>query len=69
MQIHHLRRVWGIPVLLTALILFGLLSALLGTGIWHILSWAALYIPIGILICCIPPWSRAIKGYKQKTWV
>jgi hypothetical protein len=29
--------------------MFGLLSALLGTGIWHVLSWIALTIPI--LVC------------------
>lgn len=40
---------WGMPILLAVLILFGLLAALLGTGIWHGLSWLALTIPV--LVC------------------
>ncbi len=40
------RFVWGAPLLLAALTIFGLLAALLGTGIWHWLSWLALAIPI-----------------------
>jgi hypothetical protein len=39
-------RVYGIPVLLAILTIFGLLAALLGQGSWHGLSWLALSIPI-----------------------
>jgi hypothetical protein len=47
---NYFRRVWRIPLLLALFILFGLLSALLGTGVWHILAWIALAIPLAILI-------------------
>lgn len=40
------RKVWGAPLLLAALTIFGLLSALLGTGIWHWASWITLAVPI-----------------------
>ena len=39
-------RVWGTPVLLGVLTLFGLLAALLGTGLWHWAAWVTLAIPI-----------------------
>ncbi|WP_162241163.1 hypothetical protein [Methylophilus sp. Leaf414] len=38
--------IWGWPMLLAILTAFGLLSALLGTGIWHWLSWVAIAIPL-----------------------
>ena len=38
--------IWGWPIILAFLTVFGLLSALLGTGIWHWLSWAALSVPL-----------------------
>ncbi len=44
------RRVWTIPLLLAALTIFGLLAALLGTGIWHALAWAALAVPIVVAV-------------------
>ncbi|MCW3465686.1 hypothetical protein [Chitinophaga nivalis] len=40
---------WGMPLLLGVLILFGLIAALTGTGIWHWLSWAALCVPLVVL--------------------
>jgi len=40
------KRVWAVPLLLAALTLFGLLAALLGTGVWHGLAWLALLVPI-----------------------
>ncbi len=44
-------RVWCWPVILAVLIMFGLLSALLGQdGVWHWLSWIALSIPLGVVI-------------------
>jgi hypothetical protein len=39
-------RTYGVPVVLAALTLFGLLAALLGEGPWHVLSWLALSIPL-----------------------
>jgi len=44
-----LRKVWGAPLLLAALTVFGLLSALLGTGVWHWLAWIAIGIPVMVL--------------------
>jgi hypothetical protein len=41
-------RVWKYPILLGALTIFGLLAALIGTGIWHVFSWIALAIPLGV---------------------
>jgi len=47
-------RVWRWPVLLAALIAFGLLSALLGEGgVWWPLSWIALSIPLAVVAVCI----------------
>lgn len=40
-------RVWGVPIALIVLTCVGLLSALLGTGIWHWASWLCLAIPLG----------------------
>jgi len=45
---NHFRRVWGAPIALAALTVFGLLAALLGTGAWHWAAWAALAAPIGV---------------------
>ncbi|GAB2886688.1 hypothetical protein GCM10027278_03740 [Paralcaligenes ginsengisoli] len=41
-------RVWAAPVLLGVLTLFGLLAALLGTGLWHWAAWLALAIPVAV---------------------
>lgn len=38
--------IWKYPMLLAVLTMFGLLSALLGTGAWHLLSWMALSVPV-----------------------
>ncbi len=46
----NFKKIWRIPLLLSVLILFGLLAALLGTGIWYWLSWLAMIIPL-IVIC------------------
>jgi hypothetical protein len=40
------RKVWGAPLLLAVLTVFGLLSALLGTGIWHWLAWITITVPL-----------------------
>lgn len=46
--------VWRWPVVLAALTIFGLLSALLGEGgLWWILSWAALAIPLLAMAVCL----------------
>jgi hypothetical protein len=43
-------RLWAMPLLLAVLILFGLLAALLGTGIWYLLSWVALIVPVLVIV-------------------
>lgn len=43
------RKVWLIPSLLALSTLFGLLAALLGTGIWHLLSWITLAVPLVVM--------------------
>ena len=55
------KKVWGIPLILAAITLFGLLAALLGTGIWYILSWITLIIPIVIVV-----WKWANPTVKSK---
>jgi hypothetical protein len=43
-------RIWRWPVVLAALTVFGLLSALLGHGgLWWVLSWAALAVPLLVI--------------------
>jgi len=46
MKKHPFLRQWGMPLLMSTLILSGLLSALLGNGPWQILSRIALTLPI-----------------------
>jgi hypothetical protein len=43
-------KVWRIPCLLAASTTFGLLSALLGTGVWHLLSWITISIPLALTL-------------------
>lgn len=44
------KKTWPIPLLLGCITLFGLLAALLGTGIWYWLAWAAMTLPLAIII-------------------
>jgi hypothetical protein len=41
-------RIWKYPALLAVLTLFGLISALVGTGPWHFASWITLIIPLAV---------------------
>jgi uncharacterized membrane protein YuzA (DUF378 family) len=43
-------KLWGTPVLLGILSLAGLIAALVGDGIWDIVSWIALGIPVIVMI-------------------
>ncbi|MCT3664444.1 hypothetical protein HZR00_18260 [Elizabethkingia anophelis] len=43
-------RLWGMPVLLAVLSLYGLISALIGKGIWDVLACATLIIPVLIIM-------------------
>jgi len=42
-------RVFRVPALLAAVSIFGLISALLGDGIWNALSWGALGVPLLVI--------------------
>lgn len=43
-------RLWGMPVLLAVLSLYGLISALIRRGIWDVLACVTLIIPILIIM-------------------
>jgi hypothetical protein len=46
--------IFRVPLLFAALILFGLLAALLGQQLfWYCLSWIALSIPVAAVVWCI----------------
>ena len=37
------------PLLLALVTIAGLLLAIMGTGVWHYLSWIALFIPVYVM--------------------
>lgn len=43
------RRVWLWPLVLTIASLIGLVSALVGDGVWDVLSWLTLAAPIAVI--------------------
>jgi len=43
-------QLWGWPLVLAGLTVFGLLAALTGTGIWHWLSWITLSVPVVTIV-------------------
>jgi membrane protein implicated in regulation of membrane protease activity len=51
------------PILLGVLTFLGLISAIIGTGIWHVLSWIALSIP---LIIAVKHGRRFFEKKKKK---
>lgn len=46
------------PILLAAVTIIGLLLAIMGIGIWHILSWIVLIVPVYVMI------KYGLKFYK-----
>ncbi|MBP2638666.1 MAG: PepSY-associated region [Firmicutes bacterium] len=40
------RQIWGFPIVIGIMTTIGLVSSLVGTGIWHWISWIALALPI-----------------------
>lgn len=46
MMRHPFVKLWGAPILLGVLTVIGLVSALLGDGVWDLLSAVALSIPV-----------------------
>ncbi len=50
----QLLRIWRWPAVLGVLTIGGLQSALLGQGgIWWLLSWIALTIPLAVILVCV----------------
>ncbi len=45
-----MRQVFRMPVLLYALTAVGLASALLGDGMWDVLSWCTLGAPVAVIV-------------------
>jgi hypothetical protein len=43
------RRVFGVPLVIAAISVFGLLSALFGDGAWDAASWFALGVPLAVI--------------------
>ncbi|WP_316810093.1 hypothetical protein [Pedobacter heparinus] len=43
-------KVWGIPILLAVVTILGLLLAIMGIGVWHVLSWIALTFPVYVML-------------------
>ncbi len=43
-------KVYGPAAVIAAITLFGLLSALLGDGVWDTLSWITLVIPLAVIV-------------------
>ncbi|BCA56537.1 hypothetical protein W02_36770 [Nitrospira sp. KM1] len=43
------REIWGMPIILGVVSAVGLISALLGDGIWDALSWVALAAPLIVI--------------------
>ncbi len=44
------RKVYGPVIAISVITIYGLLSALLGDGIWDELSWVALAIPLAVIV-------------------
>lgn len=53
------RQIWGAPIALGLITIVGLLSALLGDGIWDLVSVAALAVPILVIAWY---WSRPAQS-------
>lgn len=49
-KINSFIRVWGMPILLAVISLGGLISALVGDGVWDVVSWIGLGIPITLMV-------------------
>jgi hypothetical protein len=53
------QQIWGAPVALGVITIVGLLSALLGDGVWDLVSVIALAVPIGVIAWY---WSRPAQS-------
>lgn len=46
---NSLSRIFKAPSVLACIIGFGLLSALFGDGLWNVLSWIAMSVPLAVI--------------------
>jgi len=46
---HVFARIFAVPALLAILIAVGLISGVLGDGIWDVISWIALGTPLAVI--------------------
>jgi hypothetical protein len=42
-------KLWGMPIWMALVTMIGLVLAILGTGMWHVLSWIALTVPVYVM--------------------
>ncbi len=54
-------QIWLAPLLLAVFTVFGLLSALLGVGVWHWLAWSALVLPLAVVAWYLRPRDKSSK--------
>jgi hypothetical protein len=43
-------RIFLLPAIISLAVIFGLVSALLGDGVWDVLSWLALAVPLLVVL-------------------
>ncbi len=57
-------QIFRIPLLLAVLTIFGLVAALLAEGVWQVLSWIALTVPVALALrhAGLPMAGRAAGG-------
>jgi hypothetical protein len=55
------RKVYGPAAILAAITAYGLLSALLGDGVWDAISWVALACPLVVIIWMLGRGGRTTK--------
>ena len=41
-------KIWGIPIILAIISMIGLITALVGDGVWDAVSWLGLGVPLAI---------------------
>jgi hypothetical protein len=65
---HGPGKLWRWPATLAILTTFGLLSALLGQGgLWWVLSWIALAIPLVVAVVCFQRQQRPVVAAMKIT--
>lgn len=63
---HSLWMVFRWPLLIAVLSIIGLVSALVGDGVWDALSWASLGLPaVGFSLWCLLPWVHQLVRSRQ----